>query len=149
MSDPFLGTLTAELAPGGVDDRPLAARLAERIWEAVVAGEIPTGSRLPTVRELAVALGTSPRTVERAYARLERLGVAHPRPGEGTFVSLAPPPDEERRRMQALADIARNAVARAYALGYAPDDLVEAVAEWRGESPPAATLPPSPEGASS
>lgn len=134
-------TLRRDLLASEPDDRPLAARLAERIWEGVVAGDLPTGSRLPTVRELAVALATSPRTVERAYARLERLGVAHPRPGEGTFVSLAPPPEEERRRMAALADIARDAVARAHALGYAPDDLLEAVSEWRGEPPPSPALP--------
>ncbi len=135
-SDLLLATLAAELRGPTADDRPLAARLAERIWEGVVEGEIDTGARLPTVRELAVALATSPRTVERAYLRLERLGVAHPRPGEGTFVSLAPPPEEERRRMVALAGIAREAVARAHGLGYAPDDLLEAVAEWRGEPPP-------------
>jgi GntR family transcriptional regulator len=92
---------------------PLSARLVEHLWQEVVDDTLPSGARLPTVRELAVALSTSPRTVSRAYEELERLGVVEPRPGEGTFVSLAPPPEEEHRRQRALGDVARDAVERA------------------------------------
>jgi GntR family transcriptional regulator len=135
MTDSLVARLRTDLPATGSE--PLALRLADRVWAGVVEGEIASGERLPTVRELAVALGTSPRTVERAYERLEQLGVVHPRPGEGTFVSLAPPPEEEHRRQQALRALAREAVERARELGFDPDDLVEAVADWRGAEPPA------------
>ena len=113
---------------------PLSTRLTDRIWEDVVTGEIPSGARLPTVRELAVALATSPRTVRHAYEQLQRLGVVQTRPGEGTFVSLAPPPEEEHRRQRALGELAREAVTRAHELGFTPDDVIESVAQWRGTS---------------
>jgi GntR family transcriptional regulator len=111
---------------------PLSARLVEHLWQEVVDDTLPSGARLPTTRELAVALGTSPRTISRAYEELERLGVASTRPGEGTFVSLAPPDEDARQRYSALADVARDAVERARALGLTIDDLVDAIAEWRG-----------------
>jgi DNA-binding transcriptional regulator YhcF (GntR family) len=111
---------------------PLSARLVEHLWQEVVDDTLPSGARLPTTRELAVALGTSPRTIARAYEELERLGVASIRPGEGTFVSLAPPDEDARQRYRALADVARDAVERVRALGLTVDELVEAVAEWRG-----------------
>lgn len=133
MTDPLLTRLRRDLAEAGHE--PMTTRLSDRIWEGVVDGEIGAGERLPTVRELAVALSTSPRTVRRAYEQLKRLGVVEARPGEGTFVSLAPPPEEEHRRQRALGDVAREAVKRAQSLGFTPDDLVEAVADWRGTEP--------------
>lgn len=132
MTDPILSRLQREPVEGG--EIPLATRLTDRIWEDVVTGEIPSGARLPTVRELAVALATSPRTVRHAYDQLQRLGVVQTRPGEGTFVSLAPPPEEEHRRQRALRELAREAVARAHEIGFTPDDVMEAVAQWRGTS---------------
>ena len=132
MTDPLLSRLQREPVEGG--EIPLATRLTDRIWEDVVSGEIPSGARLPTVRELAVALATSPRTVRHAYDQLQRLGVVQTRPGEGTFVSLAPPPEEEHRRQRALRELAREAVTRAHELGFTPDDVIESVAQWRGTS---------------
>ncbi len=133
MTDSLLARLRLDLADAG--HKPMTTLLSDRIWEGVVDGEIGAGARLPTVRELAVALSTSPRTVRRAYEQLERLGVVEVRPGEGTFVSLAPPPEEEHRRQRALGDLAREAVERAQSLGFTPDDVVEAVADWRGTEP--------------
>lgn len=139
MTDPLLARLRLDLADAGHE--PMTTRLSDRIWEGVVDGEIGAGERLPTVRELAVALATSPRTVRRAYEQLERLGVVEARPGEGTFVSLAPPPAEEHRRQRALAEVAREAVERAQSLGFTPDDVVEALADWRGTEPEPRIIP--------
>jgi len=139
MTDPILARLRLDLADSGHE--PMATRVTDRIWEDVVTGAIAAGERLPTVRELAVALSTSPRTVRRAYEQLERLGVVEPRPGEGTFVSLAPPPEEEHRRQRALAEVARESVERARALGFTPDDVLDAVADWRGTEPEPRSVP--------
>jgi GntR family transcriptional regulator len=113
---------------------PLSRQIVERVWLEVVEGRLSTGSRLPTVRELAIALGISPRSVERAYLELERLGVTSTRPGEGTFVSLSPPSDEERRRRKAFAALCREAVNRAAELGFSVEELLQALAEFRRSS---------------
>lgn len=125
--------LTNRLAESiaGRTSEPIAHLLVEEVWLAVVEGRLETGQRLPTARRLAVALGVSPRTVERAYAELERLGVAATRRGEGTFVGLDPPPEAERERHRRFAGLCRETVERARELGFGLDELLDALAEFR------------------
>jgi GntR family transcriptional regulator len=121
--------LAARLA-GGID-QPIAHRSVEHVWLSVVDGTLQTGERLPTARQLAVALNVSPRTVERAYRQLEERGVIATRRGEGTFVALVLPSEEERERHRAFAALCRKVVDRAAALGFDVGDLVEAISDFR------------------
>jgi DNA-binding transcriptional regulator YhcF (GntR family) len=57
------------------------------IEEAITAGELASGARLPTVRALAASLGLAPNTVARAYRELEAVGVLDGRGRRGTFVA--------------------------------------------------------------
>lgn len=110
---------------------PLAHQIVENIWLAVVEGTLETGERLPTVRQLAIALGVSPRTVERAYRQLEDRGVISSRPGEGTYITLAAPSEEERARHRDFAALVREAVSRARDLGFDVDELIDALTDYR------------------
>lgn len=112
-------------------DRPATQIIIEDVWQSVVDGTLQSGERLPTVRELAIALNVGPRVIERAYGELERRGVIATRTGEGTFVSLAPPSESERERHQRLAEIARDAVERTRETGFDVDELIDAVRDWR------------------
>jgi DNA-binding transcriptional regulator YhcF (GntR family) len=56
--------------------------------DAVAAGELAPGHRLPTVRKLAEDLGIAPGTVARAYRELEASGIIETRGRNGTFVSF-------------------------------------------------------------
>ena len=49
-------------------------RLAEGLREALVDGRLPTGTRLPSERDLTDRLGVSRTTVSRAYAELREQG---------------------------------------------------------------------------
>jgi len=60
--------------------------VADRLEQAIRAGELPAGTRLPAQRDLAEALEVSPRTVERAMAEAKRRGLIDARVGRGTFV---------------------------------------------------------------
>lgn len=121
--------LAARLA-GGIE-QPMAHRIVEHVWLSVVDGTLDTGERLPTARQLAVALNVSPRTVERAYRQLEDRGVIATRRGEGTFVALVLPSEEERARHRKFAALCREAVDRAATLGFSVDDLAEAISDFR------------------
>lgn len=121
--------LAARLA-GGIE-QPMAHRIVEHIWLSVVDGTLKTGERLPTARQLAVALNVSPRTVERAYRQLEDRGVIATRRGEGTFVALVLPSEEERARHRQFAELCREVVDRAEELGFDVNDLVEALSDYR------------------
>ncbi len=66
---------------------PLHAQISQAIILAIARGDFRKGSRLPTVRQLAVDLKVNSNTVARVYLDLEHLG--HPREtrrGLGTFV---------------------------------------------------------------
>ncbi|HEY2205021.1 MAG TPA: aminotransferase class I/II-fold pyridoxal phosphate-dependent enzyme [Pseudonocardia sp.] len=64
-----------------------AAGIAAAVNRLIKSGELPVGSRLPTVRVLAQALGTSPTTVNEAWRSLVRIGAVHTRGRNGSFVA--------------------------------------------------------------
>jgi len=64
----------------------LHEQIASRLREQLMGGRAQQGARLPTVRELAKALGVHFNTVARAYRQLEIEGWLSTRPGRGTFV---------------------------------------------------------------
>jgi GntR family transcriptional regulator len=121
--------LAARLRDSSAD--PVAHVMVEELWLAVVDGSLETGERLPTPRQLAIGLNVSPRSIERAYAELERRGVTVSRAGAGTFVSLAPASESDRAMHQQFAALCRNTVEQADALGFGIDDLIDALAEYR------------------
>ncbi len=132
MTDPSGAEVGRSLAPH-IDrgsDRPLSRQIADRLWVEVISGALETGIRLPTVRQLAIDLGTHPKAVQRAYDELERLGVVTVRPG-GTFVSLTIPDEGARDRLNRLEQMSRDALREAEALGFTPEDLIDMLQELR------------------
>lgn len=57
------------------------------LLDLVHRNRLPVGTKLPTVRGLAGALGVSANTVARAYKELEQAGVVTARPRLGTVVA--------------------------------------------------------------
>ena len=74
------------------DPLPLYAQVERAIKLAIATGEMRLGERLPTVRQLAVALKVNANTIARVYAELERQGVLDTKRGVGTFVHTEVPP---------------------------------------------------------
>lgn len=74
---------TPRLDPG---DTPLYVAIANQIAAAIEHGELASGTRLPTHRDLARRLGISIHTVSQAYAEAERRALVVGETGRGTFV---------------------------------------------------------------
>jgi DNA-binding transcriptional regulator YhcF (GntR family) len=91
--------------------RPLFDQLRNQIIDAIRAGTLPPGTRLPTVRDLANRLGLAVNTVARAYRELETAGIVETRGRFGTFVARADPSDS------AMAAAARAYLDVAHGLG--------------------------------
>ena len=66
---------------------PHYEQLRVQLLDAVAAGSIAAGAKLPTVRGLADSLGIAPNTVARSYRELERDAVIETRGRAGTFVA--------------------------------------------------------------
>ncbi|WP_212911334.1 aminotransferase class I/II-fold pyridoxal phosphate-dependent enzyme [Streptomyces sp. TS71-3] len=67
-----------------------AAEIAASVEQAVGAGELPPGSPLPPMRELADRLGVNPHTVAAAYRTLRERGVVETAGRRGTRIRPRP-----------------------------------------------------------
>ena len=102
---------------------PPFEQIRARITDLVAAGELPAGTRLPSVRALAGDLGIAPNTVVRAYRELEAAGVVRTARGKGTVVADAPPAPDDA----AVGAAVERAVALARAAGWDAARLRRAV----------------------
>jgi len=102
---------------------PIYVQLREQLAAQVGRGLLAPGARLPTMREVAVALRIDLNTVQRAYGELERDGILVLVRGRGTFVADAPP----ARKPAGADDLAARMAALAKAQGIALSDLIAAL----------------------
>jgi len=79
-----LADLLGELDHGG----PAYREIADRLRLLVIDGRVVDGSRLPSERELATALGVSRTTTTRVYAELRESGILRSRQGSGSVVRV-------------------------------------------------------------
>ncbi|MGA7780849.1 MAG: winged helix-turn-helix domain-containing protein, partial [Paraburkholderia sp.] len=63
--------------------------IARAFAQAILNGQLPAGEKLPPHRSLASELKVTTGTISRAYAELERQGLANARVGDGTYVAQA------------------------------------------------------------
>ena len=67
--------------------KPIYEQIADQIKEQIMAGALPAGEALPSMRLLARELRISVITTKRAYEELERDGFLENVPGKGCFVA--------------------------------------------------------------
>ncbi|MEI5582867.1 MULTISPECIES: GntR family transcriptional regulator [unclassified Agromyces] len=108
-------------AVDGDSSTPPYEQLRMQVVDAVRAGRLAAGARLPTVRALAEELGLAVNTVARAYKELEADGVVEGRGRAGTFVRATGDPVDQA--LQAAASDYAAAVGR---LGVAAPEALAA-----------------------
>lgn len=78
--------------------RPIYLQLVERIKLMIVTGELPSGSKLKSVRDMAEEAGVNPNTMQRALAELERDALVYSQRTSGRFVT------EDKELLSAMRD---------------------------------------------
>jgi GntR family transcriptional regulator len=112
---------------------PIYVQLRDQLSALIGRGALAPGERLPTMREVAVALRIDLNTVQRAYAELEREGILTLVRGRGTFVAENPPgPRDRKAEAEALA---AKAAAQAKASGLGLGELIAALETLKGQMP--------------
>jgi GntR family transcriptional repressor for pyruvate dehydrogenase complex len=96
---PTENTTETLAAIGPVARSSVVDAVADRLRGEILAGRLAAGSRLPSERELSLALGVNRLTLRAALARLEALGLVSTRHGAGTVVASW----RERAGLDALA----------------------------------------------
>lgn len=69
------------------DTRPLYQQVVDEIKGLIAAGELPEGSSLPPVRQVAADLGVNLNTIAYAYRHLQKQGLVRIRHGSGAIVT--------------------------------------------------------------
>lgn len=80
----------------------VSVQLRGALEYGIASGDIPPGTRLPSVRRLAGHLGLSPVTVSNVYAALQEAGHVKGRVGTGTFVIDGGLPYHQARSLREL-----------------------------------------------
>ena len=79
------------------DSRPIYEQVKDGLRQLIINGVLTEGSRLPSVRELAVSLTINPNTIQRAYRELETEGYICSVAGRGSYVCAQIPDDPARQ----------------------------------------------------
>lgn len=115
--------MTFAVRVDAADPTPPYEQLRRQLAGAIQAGTLASGTRLPTVRQLASDLDLAPGTVMRAYRELETSGLILTGRGQGTVVTpIGTDPSGIR-----IAGLADQFVANAVASGARPTEVRAAI----------------------
>lgn len=112
---------------------PLYDQIESQLRQLIVAGVVPAGTPLPSVRALATSLGCSVITTRRAYQELEQQGLIRTFQGRGTIVADVPEEMREQHRRAPVEAALRLAVREAKAAGIENVELTRILQSILGE----------------
>lgn len=113
------------------DKRPIYEQVVEKISQLIVCGILEPGSKMPSVRNLAIDLSVNPNTIQRAYAQLEQDGYIYTVSGRGNFV--AEQSFWKKGRINSAKLQIRQAAEEAKQTGLSKDEVFELINEvWGG-----------------
>ena len=102
-------------------------QIEEQIRAAIQRGDLPRGSTLPTVRQLADDLNVAPNTVARAYTDLQEEGWLVSEGRRGTRVTDRIPTTDKRVRSNVLRETLERAIASLIGRGYSRSEILTEV----------------------
>lgn len=118
-------------------------QLVHQVEHALTLGALRQGDQLPRIKDVVETLAINPNTVQKAYRNLEQKGLVRGRPGQGTFVEVAPETLSLRQFTSLRSKLVRGWLREARAAGL-DDEAITALfnsalremAETRGEEEP-------------
>jgi GntR family transcriptional regulator len=111
------------------DPRPIYAQIISEVKEQVRAGTLVPGDELPSVRELADAVGVNLHTVHKAYQILRDQGVIHLRLGRRARVAELRTMPAGREEIDGLAERLNELITEAFHLGLSKAQFRKLVAD--------------------
>lgn len=106
-------------------DEPPFAQLRQQLVDQIMSRQLPAGSKLPSVRQLAADVGLAANTVARTYKELEADGYVITRGRHGTIVAPVASADADTQRR--ADELTSDYVAQMRALGYGEEAISLAV----------------------
>lgn len=110
--------------------RPICPQMCEQICVKIASGEFEPNQRLMSVREMAVAAGVNPNTVQKSFEQLEAKGIIYSVRGSGWYVSaqIATATDEVDKLVKNKTS---DYFSQLNALGMNSEQIKNYVKEWK------------------
>lgn len=105
------------------DPEPMYAQIESQLRDFILGGQLPPGTRLPSMRALARDLSCSIITTRRAYEDLEGEGLIRTRQGLGTIVADIPQEKIFARRREPVEAAFGEAVRAGRRAGFTGEEL--------------------------
>ena len=87
------------------NDKPIYLQLIDYFKSQIISGELPEGSRLEPVRDLAVKAHVNPNTMQKALSELERMELVRTERTSGRFIT------DDKEKIKAMKEeVAKNEI---------------------------------------
>jgi GntR family transcriptional regulator len=107
---------------------PIYRQVIEQVRRQIMAGQLPAGQQLMSVRDLAGQLKVNPMTISKAYTMLEMEGLLERRRGVGLFIAKVRKDQKSQTKTKLLEQVLSRAVATAIQLDI-PEEQVHELTE--------------------
>ena len=84
---------------------PVYEQVIYAVKKALVSGQLATGDKFPSVRQLSQEMKINPNTAHKAVMALVEAGILTVRPGIGTAVAEVPPATRQQKRSFLTEDL--------------------------------------------
>lgn len=109
---------------------PIYLQVINELKKKMVKGELKSGEKMPSSRDLAVEYKVNQNTAARIYREMEMQGWCFTRRGIGTFVS-----EEENMfrdlKKEMASELLKNFMHEMSGLGYKKDDIIDQIADYK------------------
>lgn len=104
---------------------PIYAQIREQLKEQILNGQIPEGTTLPSIRQLAKEVGVSVITTTRAYSDLEAEGFIASMQGKGSVVLSTDNSLLKEQSLMRIEEGLTTAIETARTMGMSQKELLE------------------------
>src|ERR1700728_4556264 len=108
---------------------PIYVQIRDQILAAIASGALKPGERMPTMREVAVALKIDLNTVRHAYESAQESGSITLVRARGTYVAERPPEIPSESHGEKLEKLAQKTIITAYHNGINLNQLINRLIE--------------------
>lgn len=111
------------------DNIPIYLQIKQYLYRQIITGKLQPGSKIPSVRELAVLLTVNINTVQRALQQMNAEGILFTKRGEGNFVTKDTKLLEKTKQELIVEELAKF-VDNMAALGLTNKEIMLALTEY-------------------
>ena len=108
------------------DGRPIYEQIKSYFKKLIIEGALKADDRIPSVRELAVAMAINPNTIQKAYKELEFEGYVYTVRAKGVFVAPIEKITEDKDTEKLYKNLT-DALRELYFVGESKEDVLSAV----------------------